>query len=79
MATNSANMILAGSHAFQLEGEDFTKIDVIVQGHTTVGVRATKGDRREYRNVTFPQLERADSNLLIPIIDELAALVRQDR
>ena len=79
----------AGGHAFQMEApglagqiidvgqaREFIQVDILVnQG--TVGVRAIRGERREYQCLTWRELEEAESNPLIPLIDALAALVRR--
>lgn len=77
----------AGAHVFRTEAparargfdvtpsEDFFIEILINEG--TVGVRATKGDRQEYQCLVWRELEEAESNPLLPLIDALAALVRK--
>jgi len=42
-----------------------------------VGVRASRGDQQQYQGLKWRELEHAESNPLIPLIDALAALVRK--
>jgi hypothetical protein len=82
MATNTADTILAwlrqaGDHAFRVEGrEASTQIAILVQP-AAVGVRASRGDQQQYQGLKWRELEHAESNPLIPLIDALAALVRK--
>jgi hypothetical protein len=64
----------AGSLADELK-DSYPEIDVVVGG-VTVGVHVTRGDRREYECMTYGELERAKSNPLLPLIDELVDKVR---
>jgi hypothetical protein len=63
----------AGTHAFQREDpEELLVIDLLV-GRSTVGVRVTRGDRQEFKSLTWSQLERAERNPLLKLIEETIA------
>jgi len=63
----------AGAYAFQREDpEESVLIDLLV-GRSTVGVRVTRGDRQEFKSLTWIQIERAKSNPLLKLIDDAIA------
>jgi hypothetical protein len=74
----SAEMILewlkeAGAYAFQREDpEESLLVDLLIGG-STIGVRVTRGDRQQFKSLTWIQIERAKSNPLIKLIDDTIA------
>jgi hypothetical protein len=70
----------AGAYAFQREDPEESTllgllIDVLVGG-STVGVRVTRGDRQEFKCLPWTQIERAEANPLLKLIDDTIARVR---
>jgi hypothetical protein len=72
----------AGGYAYELE--DPTRyqnlrplIDVLV-GSSTVGVRVTYDSKLKYECVTWSELERAETNPLLKLIDEVLAQAVSD-
>jgi hypothetical protein len=67
----------AGTYAVRREdvGPLGLRVDVLISG-ATVGVRATHSDRREFRTITWSELEHAKSNPLLKLIDETMRAVR---
>ena len=68
----------AGAYAFDCEDPERPggpiSVDVLVQGHVTVGVRVRRPAANwSYRNLTFSKLERAAANPLLKLIDETIA------
>jgi hypothetical protein len=63
----------AGTHAFQREDpEESLLIDLLIGG-LTIGVRVTRGDRQQFKSLTWIQIERAKSNPLLKLIDDTIA------
>jgi hypothetical protein len=60
----------AGAYAFQRDDpEESLLVDLLIGG-STVGVRVTRGDRQEFKSLTWVQIERAKSNPLLKLIDD---------
>jgi hypothetical protein len=60
----------AGAYAFKREDpEESLLIDLLVGG-STIGARVTRGDRQEFKSLTWTQIERAKSNPLLELIDD---------
>jgi len=67
----------AGAYAFQREDpEESLVIDLLVGG-STIGVRVTRGDHQEFKSLTWTQIERAESNPLLKLIDEVIETSRK--
>jgi len=63
----------AGAYAFQREDpEESLLIDLLIGG-STIGVRVTRGERQQFKSLTWIQIERAKSNPLIKLIDDTIA------
>jgi hypothetical protein len=62
----------AGANAFQREDPELLTIDLLV-GASTIGVRVTRGDRQQFKSLTWTQIERAANNPLLRLIDEVIA------
>jgi hypothetical protein len=67
----------AGTYALQREDPDELpppglRIDVLVSG-ATIGVRVTRGDKRAFSNLTWPEIERARLNPVTQLIDDTIA------
>ena len=63
----------AGAYAFQREDpEESLVIDLLV-GASTIGVRVTRGNRQQFKSLTWIQIERAANNPLLRLIDEVIA------
>jgi len=68
----------AGAYAFQREDpEVFLVVDMLVGG-STVGVRVTRGDRQEFKSLTWTQIERAESSPFRKLIDEVIEASRKN-
>ena len=71
----------AGAYAFQREDPDEAPqlglaIDLLIGG-STVGVRVTRGVRQAFKSLTWTQIERAESNPLLKLIDEVIEVSRK--
>jgi len=62
----------AGAYAFQREDPESLMIDLLL-GASTIGVRVTRGDRQQFKSLTWMQIERAANNPLLRLIDEVIA------
>jgi hypothetical protein len=51
-------------------------IDLLIGG-STVGVRVTRGARQAFKSLTWTQIERAESNPLSKLIDEVIEVSRK--
>jgi hypothetical protein len=60
----------AGAYAFQCEDPENSLVIDLLLGASTIGVRVTRGDRQEYKSLTWIQIERAKLNPLTQLIDE---------
>ena len=63
----------AGAYAFQREDPEESLVIDLLLGRSTLGVRVTRGDRQEYKSLTWTQIERAAKNPLLKLIDETIA------
>ena len=68
----------AGAYAFRREEAPQLglAIDLLIGG-STVGVRVTRGVRQAFKSLTWTQIERAESNPLLKLIDEVIEVSRK--
>ena len=71
----------SGAYAFRREDPEEAPqlglaIDLLIGG-STVGVRVTRGARQAFKNLTWTQIERAESNPLSKLIDEVIEVSRK--
>ena len=67
----------AGAYAFQREDpEESLVIDLLI-GSSTVGVRVARCNRQGFKSLTWTQIERAESNPLLKLIDEVIEVSRK--
>jgi hypothetical protein len=71
----------AGAYAFRREDPKEAPqlglaIDLLIGG-STVGVRVTRGARQAFKSLTWTQIERAESNPLSKLIDEVIEVSRK--
>jgi hypothetical protein len=63
----------AGAYAFQREDPEASLLIDLLIGSSTVGAYVTRGDRQQFKSLTWTELERAKSNPLLKLIDETVA------
>jgi hypothetical protein len=69
----------AGAYAFQFENPERPGGRILVDlpnGRGTVGVRVRRASQQEYRCLTWSEIERAEANPLLPLIDETINTIR---
>jgi hypothetical protein len=71
----------AGAYAFRREDpEEAPQLELAIDlliGGSTVGVRVTRGARQGFKSLTWTQIERAESNPLLKLIDEVIEVSRK--